>query len=165
MPVQRNTVAVLSSLLLLLLAACGSPAPAPPAPAPAAAACVNAKAAHKAYVVVQHLDGKVTYGCVGFDAAQINGDDFMKQSKIDFHTQKFSFGSAACSIDNEPVQFNECLPKDAPYWGLWVAVGGAAWTMAQTAYDAVILKDGDALGWRYTKLSDANPSPPPTPKK
>ena len=57
--------------LAVFVAAC-SPPPAG-TPAGQTIACVNASAAHHAYVVVQHLSGAGSQRCVGFDGATIDG--------------------------------------------------------------------------------------------
>ena len=149
-------------IALLLIACSGSTTASPPATA--TATCVNAKAAHKAYLVVTHQDGKSVQRCVGFDADQLNGEDLMKQSGVEFQSQTFSFGKGMCQIDNEPAQFSECFPKDQPYWALFTATGSSAWTPAQTGYTAINLKAGDAMGWRYTPAT-ASPAPTPAPPK
>ena len=144
--------------IAVLLTACGG-ATAPPAAA--TSTCVNAQAAHKAYLVVTHLDGRSVQKCVGFASDQLNGEDLMKQSGIEFQSQAFSFGKAVCQIDNEPSQYSKCFADSGPNWTLFVEASGA-WTVAQTGYGAVSLHDKDALGWRYT--SEASPAPPPLPK-
>jgi hypothetical protein len=153
--------------LVLLLAACGgasSSSGSPPA-SPAAAACVNAGAAHKAYVVVQHGGGTAMQKCVGFDGDRIGGEDLMKKSGVEYQAQAFSgVGKAVCQVDNEPSQFSECFPKDKPFWALYVSQSGGPWQQGQTAYTAVSLKNGDALGWEY-QSSTASPPPPPLPKR
>ena len=154
--------ASVSLLALMLVAACGGTATAPPATS--ASTCVNAKAAHKAYLVVTHQDDKSAQRCVGFDADQLNGEDLMKQSGIEYQTQTFSFGKGVCQVDNEPAQFTECFPKDQPYWALFTASGSGPWTSAQTGFTQVNLKPGDALGWRYTPAT-ASPAPTPAPPK
>jgi hypothetical protein len=156
----RKHISPASAILAIVLAAaaCGSSTPsASGSPTPA---CVNAGAPHHAYVVVEHLSGKSLQKCVGFTGDTIDGQALMNQSGISFQTQTYSFGKAACAIDNEPAQFTQCLPQNAPYWALFVETGGA-WTSAQTAYDAVTLHDKDALGWHYVQANDASPSPPP----
>ncbi|MDQ6691263.1 MAG: hypothetical protein M3Z13_00700 [Candidatus Dormibacteraeota bacterium] len=150
---------------LILLVACGSG----PAPSPGASAntnqCANGGAPHRAYVVVQHLDGSSITRCVGFTTDQIAGDQLMKQSGVKFESQHFSFGDALCAIDNEPKTFDTCLPKGAPYWGLWVSPSGGAYSQAQTGFSDVKVGAAGALGWRYTPPTEANPSPPPLPRR
>ena len=156
-----------ASASLVLLAACGGATATTPASGSGsgASACVNSGAAHHAYLVVQHLSGSTLQGCVGFDGAEINGDDLMARSKIQYQTQTFAgIGKAVCQVDNEPAQFTECFPKDKPYWALVISTGGAAWADAQVGYDKTSLKDGDALGWQY-RQANASPPPPPLPKK
>jgi hypothetical protein len=149
-----------SASLALIASGCGGSAP---APSSAGQTCVNAKAAHRAYLVVQHLSGTTVQRCVGFDGVQINADDLMKQSGVKYETQTFSgLGKAVCAIDNEPAQFSECFPKDKPFWALFVETGGGPWTSPQTGYGSIDLKDGDGIGWRY-ETAAASPAPPPTP--
>jgi len=150
-------------VIAFLVAGCGSTTTTSP-PAAATTTCVNAKAAHKAYLVVTHLDGHSLQKCVGFDGDQLNGEDLMKQSGVEFQTQTFSFGKGVCQIDNEPAQFSECFPKDQPYWGLFTESAGGTWTGAQTGYTAINLKAGDAMGWRYTPVT-ASPAPTPAAPK
>lgn len=154
-----------SASLVLLIAGCGGPTATTTQPASSAQTCVNAKAAHRAYVVVEHLSGATVQRCVGFDGEQINADDLMKQSGIEYNTQTFSgLGKAVCQLDNEPAQFTECFPKDKPFWALLISTGGGPWTDASTGVSAVNLKNGDALGWQY-RAPTGSPSPLPTPKK
>lgn len=152
---------VLALALALALAACGG---AGGGGAASGGGCLNPSAAHKAYLVVEHADGKVIDRCVGFAGSQINGEDLMKQSGVEYQAQAFSFGKAVCQIDNEPKQFSECFPKDQPYWALYEQTQGQPWVQAQSGYAQVNLSDGDALGWRYTAAT-ASPAPPPPPKK
>jgi hypothetical protein len=113
--------------------------------------------------VIQHGDGKVLDRCVGFDSEQVNGEELMKKSGVQYQTQSFSFGVAVCQIDREPAQFTQCLPAGAPYWALWLAQGGATWTMPPTGVSGLTVKQGDALGWRYTPAAEPSPAPPPSP--
>jgi hypothetical protein len=158
----RNRLIWASATLALVIAACGSSSPT--ATASPANTCVNAGAAHHAYVVVEHLLGASLQKCVGFAGDTIDGQTLMDQSKIEYQKQTFSFGNGACQIDNEPAQFSECFPKNKPYWSSFIETGGA-WAAAQTAYNVVNLHDKDALGWRYVDSADQNPSPPPLAKE
>ena len=155
----------LVGIALFLLSACGWASTSSQPAAVGTPTCVNASAPHKAHVVVDHLSGTVIDKCVGFSTEKAGGADLMTASGIDFKTQHFSFGDAACAIDNEPASFNTCLPQDAPYWALWTSTAGGPWVMAQTGFAAVLLGNGDALGWRYTPSTETNPAPPPPAKK
>jgi hypothetical protein len=157
----RNRLIWASATLALVIAACGS---SPTSSASPAVSCVNASAAHHAYVVVEHLSGASIQKCVGFAGDTIDGASLMDQSTIAYQTQTFSFGKGVCAIDNEPAQYSECFPKDKPYWSLFIETGGA-WTAAQTGYTAINLHDKEALGWRYVDSSNQNPSPPPVAKE
>jgi hypothetical protein len=157
----RNRLIWASATLALVIAACGS---SPTSSASPANTCVNAGAAHHAYVVVEHLSGTSIQRCVGFAGATIDGQALMDQSTIEYQKQTYSFGNGACQIDNEPAQFTECFPKNKPYWSLFVETSGA-WAAAQTSYNAVNLHDKEALGWHYVDSSDQNPAPPPLAKE
>ncbi|MDQ6772745.1 MAG: hypothetical protein M3024_07125 [Candidatus Dormibacteraeota bacterium] len=152
----------LALALILVLAACGGVAATTTSGA-AGGACVNAKAAHHAYVVVEHISRKTVQRCVGFDGNSLAGVTMMKQSGIEYQSATTSFGLAVCQIDNEPRQFAECLPKNQPYWSLWLDSGGA-WQSAQVGISEIQVHDHEALGWRYVSASDPSPSPPPSPK-
>jgi hypothetical protein len=159
---RKHLLASAALAVAILAAACGGSTPSSTVAtaAPAASACVNAKAAHKAYLVVTHQAGASVQKCVGFDTDQLSGEDLMKQSGVQYQTQTFSFGKGVCQIDNEPTQFTECFPKDQPYWALFTASGTGPWTGAQVGFTQINLKAGDAMGWRYTP---ATASPAPTP--
>lgn len=149
--------------LAIAAAACGGTTPSASSTTPAST-CVNAGDAHHAYVVVQHLSGVTVQKCVGFTSDTIDAQTLMDESKIEYQTQTFSFGKAVCQVDNEPRQFTECLPQNAPYWDLFIESAGA-WTVASTGYTQVTLHDKEAIGWRYVQSSDPSPSPPPPAKE
>ena len=158
---MRNRLIWASATLALVIAACGS---SPTSSASPAVSCVNASAAHHAYVVVEHLSGTSVQKCVGFAGDTIDGASLMDQSKIAYQSQTFSFGKAVCAIDNEPAQFSECFPKDKSYWSLFLeTVSG--WIPAPVGYTNIQLHDKEALGWRYVDSSVQNPSPPPLAKE
>ena len=145
-------------LLTALVAACGGGS----GQAASGAGCVHASAAHRAYVVVDHGDGRAATVCVGFAGTSLGGAQAMAESGIKFTTQHFSFGDSVCSIQGEPAHYTQCLPPSGSYWSLWVEHGGR-WQEAQTGYSAVSLAPGDALGWRY-ESETASPAPPPQPR-
>ena len=146
--------------LAVFVAAC-SPPPAG-TPAGQTIACVNASAAHHAYVVVQHLSGAGSQRCVGFDGATIDGQTLMDQSRVQYLAHKVSSGNAVCQVDNEPQQVTDCFPQNQPYWALFIEEGGR-WTSAPGGYTDVRLHDGGAIGWHYVPSGDAAPAPPPLP--
>lgn len=162
--VRKHLIVWAGATLALGFAACGgaSTAATTSGSSGSATACVDAKAVHRAYVVVEHQSGTTIQRCVGFDGAAIDGMTLMKRSGIEFQSQTTSFGPAACQIDNEPKQFTECFPKDQPFWALWVESGGA-WTMSQVGYGQVSIHDRDALGWHYVPQSGPPAYPPPLP--
>ena len=148
-----------SATLALVIAACGGSSPANPT-----SSCVNAGAAHHAYVVVQHLSGTSLQKCVGFAEDTIDGQALMDKSGIEYQAQTFSFGKGACQIDNEPAQFSTCFPVNQGYWALFVESNGA-WAIATGAFDKTGLHDREALGWHYVPTSDSSPAPPPLVKE
>ena len=146
------------ALAIAAAAACGgSPSNAASSPSNT---CVNAGAAHHAYVVVQHLSGTTVQKCVGFTGDTIDGKTLMDKSGVAYQSQTSSFGLEICAIDSEPRTFSECFPKNQPYWSLFVENSGA-WAMAQTGISQVSLHDRDAVGWHYVSASDPSPAPPP----
>ncbi|HYM96590.1 MAG TPA: hypothetical protein VET26_04770 [Candidatus Sulfotelmatobacter sp.] len=159
---RKHPVWASATLALILLAAgaCGgSPTTASTSPT---SSCVNASAAHHAYVVVKHISGKTMQKCVGFAGDTIDAQSLMDQSGIEYQTQTFSFGKAVCQVDNEPAQYTQCFATSGPNWTLFVETGGA-WSLAQTGYSQVTLHDKEALGWLYTQ--DQSPAPPPLAKE
>ena len=154
-------LALATLIVAAAFAACGGSSSS--ATASPAGTCINASASHHAYVVVQHLSGTAIQKCVGFTTDTIDGQALMDQSMIQFATQTFSFGKAACQIDNEPAQFTKCTAPSQPYWSLWVETA-TKWDYAQTAYTDVKLHDKEAIGWRYVQPTDPSPSPPPLAK-
>jgi hypothetical protein len=149
------------AVLALVISGCGSnPAPAPAAPA-GTQTCTGVKGTHHAWLVVQHLNGAIVRKCVGFDSDELQGLDLMRSSGIQFQTQHFTFGDAVCQIDNEPAQYSQCLPANAPYWAMFVEAA-SGWQTPETGVSDVKLRDHGALGWRYTQPS-ASPAPPPVP--
>ena len=161
---QRSWAGVMLACLVSFVVACGSgSSPGGSAASPPAASCAGVKGAHHAWIVVQHLSGAVVQKCVGFEADTEPGIDLMKAAGIEYQTQHFSFGDAMCQVDNEPAQFTQCLPANAPYWAMFV-FSGSAWTVPDTGISGVSFHDKDALGWRYTQ-PDASPAPPPAPPR
>jgi hypothetical protein len=144
--------------LAMIVAACSPP------PAGTSAGqtipCVNASAAHHAYVVVQHLSGAGSQRCVGFDDATIDGQALMDQSGVQYLAHKLSSGQAVCQVDNEPQQVTECFPQNQPYWALFLETK-RVWTGSTTSFTEASLHDGDALGWHYVAAADTSPAPPP----
>jgi hypothetical protein len=154
-----------ATLALAIVTACGGSPSTSSTTSPSispASSCVNASAAHRAYVVVQHLSGATVQKCVGFAGDTLDAQTLMVQSGLQFQTQTYSFGPAVCQIDNEPTKYEKCFADNGPNWSLFVEANGA-WTVAQTGYNQVTLHDKDALGWRYMAY-EKSPSPPPMPK-
>jgi hypothetical protein len=160
--IRTSATLALALFVSAAIAACGGSPSATTNPSPAST-CVNATAPHHAYVVVQHLSGTTVQKCVGFTADTIDGQTLMDQSKIQFETQTFSFGKAACQIDNEPAQFSKCTPPNQPYWSLWIQTANK-WDSSQTGYTEIKLHDKEAIGWHYVQPTDPSPAPPPLAK-
>ena len=159
---MRNRLIWASATLALVIAACGGSSPT--TQASPTNTCVNAAAAHHAYVVVQHQSGTSVQKCVGFAGDTIDGQSLMDQSGVEYQTQTFSFGKAVCQVDNEPAQYSTCFPPNQPTWWTFTEASGA-WICAQTAYTAVTLHDKEAIGWRYVLTTDPCPTPPPLAKE
>ena len=153
---MRKHLLAASATLALLLLACGQTAVSPSTPKPAACTA----GAHHAYLVVQHLNGDTLQRCVGFDGAQVGGEDLMKRSGLKYDTQDFSFGKAVCAVDGEPAHFDQCFKQGDPYWGLWVWRAGA-YQVAQTGYTAIQLQADEGLGWHRVPSSGGAAPPPP----
>jgi hypothetical protein len=148
-----------SATLALVIAACGGSSPT--SQASPTNSCVNAGAAHHAYVVVEHLAGATQQKCVGFSGDTIDGQSLMDQSGIEYQAQTFSgLGKAVCQLDNEPAQFNTCFPQNQPSWSLFVETGGV-WKSFQSSYTKANVHDQEALGWNYVPSTVTSPSPPP----
>ncbi|MFZ0217723.1 MAG: hypothetical protein WAM30_17480 [Candidatus Dormiibacterota bacterium] len=129
------------------------------------ATCAGVRAPHHAVVVVTHDTGTTIQRCIGFSTGTISGATLMQKSGIELQSQSFSYGRAACQIDNQPKHFTQCLPKNAPYWALYtLGPGGGVWQSAQAGYATTEVPAGGALGWRYTSPT-ASPAPlPATPR-
>lgn len=151
-----------SATLALVFAACGGSSPT--SQSTPASSCANAGAAHHAYVVVEHLSGASVQKCVGFAGDTIDGQSLMDQSGVEYQAQTFSFGKAACQVDNEPAQYSTCFPQNKPYWALFVETGGA-WATAMNGYTDAKVHDKEALGWHYVQATDPSPAPPPLAKQ
>jgi len=149
--------------LVFLIGGCGAQA-SPPAANSSAAGCVDMKAPHHAYVVVQHMSGAWMEACVGFGGGFIDGQTIMDRSGIEYQAQPVSSGKVVCQVDSEPSQFSECFPQNRPYWALFIDSGGR-WAAADGGYTDVRLRDGDALGWHYVRAGDPAPTAPPLPRK
>ncbi|MGH7912272.1 MAG: hypothetical protein ACREQM_08000 [Candidatus Dormibacteraceae bacterium] len=147
----------------LLLCACGSgPAQAKTVPS----TCGSVSAPHHATVVVTHGDGSTVQRCVGFSTPTISGATLMEKSGLEFATQTFSFGKAACEIDDQPRHWAKCLPSGGEYWALYtLKPGSSTWKTAQSGYATVKLSSGGALGWRYEPETQSPAPVPASPRK
>ena len=160
---MRKHLVVASATLAFLTAACGTSSSTASA-SPTSASCTNPTAKHRAYLVIQHGSGATLQKCVGFDSDNIPGTELLKGSGTIYDAQIFSFGPGLCSVDYEPKTYSTCFPKDQPYWAIWVEVGGK-WSSAATGYDKLMFHDREAMGLRYTPVTEASPAPPPLAKE
>jgi hypothetical protein len=129
--------------------------------APTAPTCAAA-GAHRAAVVVQHGDGSVTTRCVAFAATTVTGTQLLTLSGIAWSSQTFGgFGDAVCALDGEPARYLECPGKDS-YWAVFVASAGGSWRLANVGISSLVLRDGDAEGFRYVPAV-GNPVAPVSP--
>ena len=119
---------------------------------------------HHVEVVVETGTHQVVDRCVSFTGAEIKGETALHRSKIESFSQHFSYGDAVCQIDNEPKSYTTCFPSGQPYWALFLWSGSGKWKSASTGIGEVLLKSGQALGWRYDS-SSGTAAPPPRPPK
>jgi hypothetical protein len=128
---------------------------------PAAALCVQAGAAHRVGIVVEHGDGKVVRRCVGFAAPTVSAIAVLQASGIETGTVSFgAIGTAVCQIDGEPASYPPtCFTGSGPYWELFVAPDGGPWTSAPKGASLTTVLSGDDVGFRYNP--QAGPDPPP----
>ncbi len=145
-------------LCLLLLVACAPQA----SPATHSAAC-TAGSSHRAYVLVQHLNGASVERCVGFSGDSIDGQTMMDRSGIEYQARAVQSGKVVCQVDLEPTEVTDCFPQNRPYWALFIESGGR-WSSAPGGFTDVQLHDGDSLGWHYVWAKDPSPAPPQLPR-
>ena len=120
--------------------------------------CAAAGANHAA-LVVEHGDGSVVRSCVAFDTSEISGEQLLSLSGVAWSGQTFGgFGEAVCALDGEPAQYLECPGKDS-YWAVFVSTGGGSWRLSNVGISSLVLRDGDAEGFRYVPAAD-NPTAP-----
>lgn len=158
----KLALTIAGTIATVALAACGgSPST---SSANGSSTCVDASAAHHAYVVVMHASTRIVQRCVGFTGDTIDAQTLMNESKIEYQAQDFGpgLGKAVCQLDNEPAHYSKCFPDNGPYWSLFVETNGQ-WALAQTGFSQVTVHDKDALGWVYA--ASASPSPPPPAKE
>ena len=157
---------VIAAVGVLTSIACGSQSNANSSPAAAFSRtdCVDVKARHHAYVVVQHMSGAVIDRCIGFGATVIDGQTIMDRSGIQYQAQAIPSGKAICQVDLEPRQYTECVSQNSLHWALFIESAGR-WSIATTSYPDTRLSDGQALGWRYVSADERIPAPPPMPRK
>ncbi len=155
-----------SAILAVTTFACGAGSGSVSQPSSGQATCKNSQAPHRAYVVVEHMSGKVVQACVGFEGDSINGPNLMKNSGVEFRTTSTSLGLGICQVDNEPAHFDQCFPPGAPYWDLLLDVKGQpTWLESPTGLDQVRVADGGAIGWQYRPQTGSPPALPPLPKR
>ncbi|MDQ6899934.1 MAG: hypothetical protein M3072_10580 [Candidatus Dormibacteraeota bacterium] len=155
-----------SAILALTATACGPGSGTASQTPSTQAGCANAQAPHRAYLVVQHLSGKVVQACLGFEGDSINGPNLMKKSGVEFRTTSTSLGLGICQVDNEPAHFDQCFPPGAPYWALLLDPKGEPnWLDSTTGLDQVQVADGGAIGWQYRPQTGSPPPLPPLPKR
>ena len=161
----RVAGAAASVFLLAACAACGAVCGTVPAASVQKStsvnlACVDVKAAHHAYVVVQHASGAWVDRCVGFAPQVIDAPTLMGRAGISFQAPQ----GLLCNVDGEPLERGSCAGGAAPmHWALFVA-SGRTWAGKRADEFAVVrLGDGQALGLRYVPATGTNAGPPPLP--
>jgi hypothetical protein len=127
---------------------------------PAAPLCAHAASAYHAAIVVEHGNGQVVRQCVAFGSATMTALALLQASGIENKTEAYGgLGEAVCQIDNEPVQYTQCLPASGSYWVFFISRGGGAWTNSSQGISNATVGDGDAVGFRYDPLAGADPPP------
>ncbi|MEA2682755.1 MAG: hypothetical protein QOK05_1083 [Chloroflexota bacterium] len=130
---------------------------------PARAVCAYADGATHVALLVQHGNGHTLKQCLGFPVgAMVSGEQVLSASGVEYVTYPFggSLGDAVCQVDYEPATppggftRDNCLGN--PYWGVWAARDGGAWSTASHGVSNTTFQDGDAEGLRY-----GNGSAPP----
>src|SRR5262245_9123734 len=147
------------AVLLLLLASCEAVCGAVPAASirtERAINCVDAKAAHHAYVVVQHGSGAWIERCVGFGPGFIDAPTLMGRAGISYTWLE----STLCAVDGEPATAAPCPPNETQRWAVFVTTADR-WSMTSEPFDSVRIADRQALGLRYVAASDRTPGRPP----
>jgi len=145
-----------------LLGLAGAAAPA----RPAALGCAAADGLHHVALVVEHGDGRILVRCVAFGAATISGAQALALSGVAYATTGYAgLGLAVCQLDGEPTTFPAgCWTDTGPYWVMFVARGGGAWTLSSLGISSQTLRDGDAEGFRYDAQT-GSPAPPAAPSR
>ena len=131
---------------------------------PAAAGCAAADGLHHVALVVEHGDGRILVRCVAFGAATISGAQALALSGVESATSGYAgLGLAVCQLDGEPTTYPPgCWTDTGPYWVMFVARGGGAWTLSSLGISSQTLGDGDAEGFRYDAQT-GSPAPPAAP--
>lgn len=157
--IRSVLIAALVASLGLLLTGCGAGGS---GQGSGASAETCSGSSHHAYLIVTHADGKSVQRCVNFSGAEIGGSALMRDSRLEYQTQSFSFGPAMCQIDHEPASFSKCLSSSGPYWSLYVYSGGR-WKQASKGFADTDVASGGAMGWIFeTSSSRATPAKPKT---
>ncbi|HEY6537465.1 MAG TPA: hypothetical protein VI138_00290 [Candidatus Dormibacteraeota bacterium] len=156
---SRVASAVLAATVMaLLVSACGAT---PDRGSPGTATCVGSGS--HVEVVVETGGGHVVDRCVAFPGRTIKGEAALRKSGIEYATEHFSYGDAVCQLDHDPTSYTACFATGQPYWALFLWSGGK-WKSATTGIGQVILRSGQALGWRYDPSTGAAPPPPRPPR-
>ena len=126
--------------------------------------CSLAAGAHHLAVVVEHGNGATLTSCISFDSIQLNGDQAMQMSGIQYASiESGGLGKAVCQIDREPTSYPPgCWTSSSPYWGMFVSHAGGPWAVARYGISSQQFSDGDALGWHYIPANGSG-GPPPSP--
>lgn len=126
-------------------------------------ACVDLKAPHHAYVVVQHASGAWVDRCVGFAPQVIDAPTLMGRAGIPFQASQ----GLLCAVDGEPLEPGPCVGGAAPpwHWALFVATKRSWAGKGAGEFAGLRLSDAQALGLRYVPATGGNAGPPPLPRE
>ncbi|HKW60346.1 MAG TPA: hypothetical protein VJR46_11405 [Candidatus Dormibacteraeota bacterium] len=148
-----------AAVLLLLLASCQAmcgPVPAASVQREQPINCVDVKAPHHAYVVVQHASGAWMERCVGFAPGLIDVPTLMERAGVQYIANE----SAVRVVDGEPATQSDGTMR----WAMFVAISNR-WSITYSAFTTVQVADTQAVGWRYVRAADNAPAPPPLPHR
>ncbi len=126
---------------------------------PSAHSCTASK--HGAGLVVQPSATKTVTRCVGFKGKSLPAVKLLKRSGVQEQTKDFGgkLGVSVCQVAHVPAHYTKCLTQGKPYWAVFVARGGKAWTAPPVGLSSITLHPGDSLGLRYDSPK-GKPKPP-----
>ena len=113
----------------------------------------------RAAIVVQHADGSLITSCVSFDGDEIDGEDLLNQSGINYMADfGNSMGSILCSIEGKGCDFpnEKCFcqcsqPGSCAYWSYFIKDESGGWIYAPIGARLRKVHDGDVDAWIWVE--------------